>query len=247
MRLASLALLAALVSSGCNSASPAGADGAVNNLSTPAGVCAEWMKLTGDYLNRCTTLATPRDTASWQPYGCPRLLASIAAGRVTFDAALAAPCFEGFPECSGVRGIGCSGTTPNVALGGACSVFALAPECKGNAFCLASAAGSCMGTCTAQRPHGEACATTDECIQPASCDQTGHCGPIEPASTRPTGACTPGRDVCVVGTVCNPATQQCEVARKPGETCGAAANLACGLDSSARCDTVTGTCTICGP
>ena len=152
-----------------------------------------------------------------QPYSCARFVASVQAGRVTWNLAAAESCLLGAyhgagAECGYDFGV-CSGATPQVELGGACSPNALAPECKGDAFCLAAAPGACTGTCAPRRHEGDPCTRHADCVSGLACDDTGHCASLfapggcslasGPACQRAGASCNPAavQPVCVWGTV----------------------------------------------
>jgi hypothetical protein len=256
---------------GCSSGSLAGPDGAAPphdgytldrftdaDVTTPAGFCAEWMAIWSLFPG---CFARDDKGSVGQPYSCARFAASVEAGRVSWDLARAESCLSGAyhgagSEC-GYRFGECSGTSPQVELGGACSPNALAPECKGDAFCLAVTSGACTGTCVPRQSEGEPCAHHADCAGGLSCGDTGHCtssfasGGCSFASgpaCQPAGAsCNPAavQTVCVWGTVCDPMTTTCRAPGKPGDACGASGDPPCGWDPSARCDAASKTCVIC--
>jgi hypothetical protein len=167
------------------------------DTTTPAGFCAAWMVARARW-DRCKSFGLQgRNLAlAPQPYACPRLVASIAAGRTGFDPAKAQSCLQSLIDssCEYYTGyptrdpLPCAGLIPEVALGGACSPYALAPECVGTAYCRADAAGSCTGTCVAGLSLGAGCQSDVEC-ESRRCDPTRHCrrssGPLSGPCTMP--------------------------------------------------------------
>lgn len=104
----------------------------------------------------------------------PDFLASIEAGRTSYDADKAGTCFDA------ARGLGCDAdpdaalpdctdiVTPQVAEGGEC---AQTEDCIGEATCVIPD-GETLGACTARAAVGEACVYPVECVEAAYCDFT---------------------------------------------------------------------------
>jgi hypothetical protein len=164
---------------------------------TPAGFCAAWMAARERW-DKCKEFGLQGRNLMLapQPYACPRLVASIAAGRTGFDAGKAQSCLKSLIDssCEYYAGyptrdpLPCDGLTPKVALGGACSPYALAPECVGIAYCRADAPGSCTGTCVPGLALGAVCQGDFQCASKV-CDASRHCrlgsGPLEAPCTMP--------------------------------------------------------------
>ncbi len=107
--------------------------------------------------------------------------ASIAAGRLEYDAVKAYECRELgraadggiFPVSRENKPIGaCENVfVPKVELGGACQ---LNIECAGDAYCKASGPASCSGTCVARLGLNEGChPDNDQCANQATCGNDG--------------------------------------------------------------------------
>jgi hypothetical protein len=249
--------LVGLAAAGCTATAPLagpgvpGPDGGSQASGPLADFCAQWMQARerhdADYDKGLSTLPSPSLAA--QPFGCPRLLASVRAGRVAFDPAKAEGCLQSpsLVESSGQYDpASCDAFTGLVPLGGACRTFAIASECAGPASCVPDGPGSCSGTCVAQGAKGHPCHQAAECLGTLTCDPTGHCAPTDYiAQDQPCGTTDAGYQ-CGLGLYCAATSPTaggdsfCRVLTAVGKSCTGAAecggNATCkGLPGAAHC------------
>lgn len=155
--------------------------------------------------------------------------ASVMAGKIRYDGALAARCLDAFSRACSVPFVdddSCDavfmGTLP---LGGACLSNA---ECA-SARCDTSAcdvdAACCRGTCIEARPTipvGGKCAVAD-----ATCAKGSYCDYVTPSAdsvcklieSKPEGQACDGARACAAGLFCNDETKVCARFPKRGEAC----------------------------
>ena len=151
------------------------------------------------YYSSATCVSDMRSTFTEGTF--TRVQSDVAAGIVTYDAALAATCL------SGMQSAECGGLTPlmsaacasliegHVALGGACS---MSDECAAGLYCALDI--GCPSTCRAVGGVGAACSDDEQCADGLACSSAGTC-----AATIPAGAACTDEDVCAENTTCSDA------------------------------------------
>lgn len=173
----------------------------------------EWLTTCRNFATCADWPGTPRFGADW----CERARANVEAGRLRYDAELAARCLAQMEAsltlCWSPPIFACTPFLPNVPVGETC--FPLSPPAGTmcvDGYCPDD--GTCPSTCVAAVGLGEACSAGPECGSAAWCD-SGFCR-ARGAEGEPCGACLSGLQCLTTPS----GAQVCSSSgRFPGESC----------------------------